>query len=133
MTGTPPVTAMITDGSSDIGAARADCRASPGHNRALTEAAQRLLADIRELAPAIVARAAEISSISRAAPAGTALSDLCNASPRWCSALLSSASPKAPWTKSSNLPIPAVDNSAPPRRCAHRRRSKESSAAAKPN
>jgi alkylation response protein AidB-like acyl-CoA dehydrogenase len=62
MTGTPLPTAMIAGASSGIAAAVADRLASPGHNPASIDAAQRLLADIRELAPAITVRVAEMEA-----------------------------------------------------------------------
>jgi alkylation response protein AidB-like acyl-CoA dehydrogenase len=62
MTGTPLRTAMITDDLSGVGVADAERLASAGHNPASIDAAQRMLADIRELAPAITARVAEIEA-----------------------------------------------------------------------
>jgi alkylation response protein AidB-like acyl-CoA dehydrogenase len=62
MTGTPPLIPMIIGDSSDIGAATADRLATPVHNPGSIGAAQRVLADIRKLAPAIAARATEIEA-----------------------------------------------------------------------
>ena len=62
MTHTSVRTATITDASSGSGAADADRVARRGHNPASAEVARRLLADIRELAPAITVRVAEIEA-----------------------------------------------------------------------